>query len=574
MRTVKIPLFERLIAHAESEPASFHVPGHRYGNALRQHEAEEHRSDAESLARKWFAKVMQLDATELDATDDLHHPEASIKEAQELAAKWYGVEETYFLVGGSTAGNMALLLAVCEPDDIIIVQRNVHKSVINGLKLAGAKAVFLMPDQEESTAIATVPSLRSLEEALALYPDAKAVLLSNPNYYGLGKHLDEYAELVHRYRIPLLVDEAHGAHYGFHPELPPSALRVGADGVVQSAHKTLHALTMGGWLHVQGSFIDRGRLREALAMLQSSSPSFPIMASLDISRAIAEEKGEALFEPALQSCRSFRHRLENECFSLMTVSFAHRSESFQYADPLRILLKDKTGTMSGYRLQQELQQRGCWAEMADPHYVLLLFGLNTGQHDVKRLLDACKEIDATITAIAAGQADSGESSAGYTDAGQITDRLASPDRTKQISNESHTAGTEHVNAGQTSSSQRQPLMSGGDVSESRDENRNNGYCSVSCTDKEDSQSTETYISSPVPFHRRGSVPVESVPALYAVGRKAAEMVVPYPPGIPLVYAGEELTEATVSRLLLLAQQGAKFQGASDPRMNTIRVYKD
>lgn len=215
-------------------------------------------------------------------------------------------------MGGSTSGNIALLLALCEPDDMIIVQRNVHKSVLNGLRLAGARAVFLSPQIDVHSGLATIPSIEQVKEALILYPEAKAVFLSNPNYYGMGVKLGPYAQAVHDHHIPILVDEAHGAHYGFHPSFPRSALSEGVDAVVQSAHKTLPTLTMGALLHVQGDRIPIPSLRESLAMIQSSSPSFPILASIDISRAMIDTLGPALFEKSTASANAFRRWLREQ----------------------------------------------------------------------------------------------------------------------------------------------------------------------------------------------------------------------------------------------------------------------
>ncbi|QAY67482.1 aminotransferase class I/II-fold pyridoxal phosphate-dependent enzyme [Paenibacillus protaetiae] len=519
IQKIRAPLFEALIAHAQSKPASFHVPGHRYGHSLAQplwsesdyngRKEELAARSVESLAADWFLPLMQLDTTELTATDDLHHPETSILEAQQLAARCYGSDETFFLVGGSTSGNLAMLLSVCEPGELMIVQRNVHKSVINGLTLAGAKAVFVSPEIDELTGIPTVPSVQNIEYALEQYPEAKAVLLSNPNYYGMGVHLRAYADAAHRKSVPLLVDEAHGAHYGFHPELPSSAIQEGADGVVQSAHKTLHALTMGAWLHVKGSLLQRERLKEALAMIQSSSPSFPIMASLDISRAIVEERGNKLFEASIRSAEMFRQRIEQTCQVLRIVSFAPLPA--MQIDPLRICLTDRSGQLNGYQLQAELERKGCWVEMADPRQVLLLFGLQVGEADVDRLAAACADIDRLLSANDDG-----------------IDLKA--DRKD---------GSWRLN---------------GQVQEHSDSYRG--------------------VSAPVQFGRElRHLTYETVPIEEAEQRLAAEMITPYPPGIPLVYPGEPLTSHGIAAIQRLAQYGAKFQGASDPSMNTIRVYK-
>jgi arginine/lysine/ornithine decarboxylase len=285
------------------------------------------------------------------------------------------------------------LLTLCEPGDIIIVQRNVHKSIINGLKLAGAKAVFLSPQIEEHSGLAIIPALQQVEDALQLYPDAKAVFLSNPNYYGISTDLTSFAELVHRHGKPLIVDEAHGAHYGFHPELPRSGLASGADAVVQSAHKTLPTLTMGAMLHVQGPRIQRDLLRQSLAMIQSSSPSFPILASLDISRAMIDTLGAKMFEQSLASAASFRTWMELHSTAIRVMERPIRTANLHFVDPLRVVLYDNSGVLSGFELQRRLEEHGCFAEMADPRYVVLVFGIQTSLEDTMKLQHAIKRIN-------------------------------------------------------------------------------------------------------------------------------------------------------------------------------------
>ncbi|NIK80057.1 arginine/lysine/ornithine decarboxylase [Paenibacillus castaneae] len=387
MKQFYAPLLEALIDHINDSPAGFHVPGHHYGQALAY---ELQNAMPEYHPSKWFSEIMMLDVTELSSTDDLHHPERSIKEAQLLAAHTFGADETFFLVGGSTSGNIALLLALCDQDDIIIVQRNVHKSILNGLRLAGAKAVFLSPQIELSSSLAVVPSLEQVEEALQLYPEAKAVFLSNPNYYGMGVKLTPYSELIHKYGKPLLVDEAHGAHFGFHSQLPLSALAEGADAVVQSAHKTLPALTMGAMLHVQGDRMDRQLLRQSLAMIQSSSPSFPILASLDISRAMIDALGEELFKQSLSSAASFRRWLAEQSTHIksLELSLEKDNQIIAFADPLRVVLYDKSGIFTGFELQQRLEKFNIYVEMADPRYVVLVFGIGTSLEDIMKLENA------------------------------------------------------------------------------------------------------------------------------------------------------------------------------------------
>ncbi len=502
MNNVRIPIYEHLRNRWDHDPSSFHVPGHKYGRQL-PHEPYD-----------WFRTIMRLDVTELADTDDLHHPEGIIREAQQLAARCYGAEESFLLVGGSTAGNLAMMLAVCSRDDVVIVQRNIHKSIGNGLRLAGARPVFVRPQFDPCTGTPTIPSLSDLEAVLQAYPQAKAVILSTPNYYGVSVELASYAALAHRYGMPLLVDEAHGAHYGFHPRFPGSAIRSGADAVVQSTHKTLTALTMGAMLHVQGDRIDKLAMQDALSVVQSSSPSYPIMASLDIARAMVESEGSQLFEGCLNAVDRFRAAFrDRQAGPLALIDYGEAAsdtgDSSHSYDPLRVLLYDRTGLWSGFELLDKLAERNCAAEMADERFVVLLFGIGTTDEDVARLLEAIDGI---------GQ-----------------ERL----RLRRIERD----GTEDRQAQSLLSNCPDELLEAF-----------SGPFKLQSANRDDEQS-------------------ERIPIEEAVNRTAAEMVIPYPPGIPLLYPGEPIRESMIRKIRELADKGARYQGASDAAMKTIRVMR-
>ncbi|MBO9604419.1 MAG: aminotransferase class I/II-fold pyridoxal phosphate-dependent enzyme [Paenibacillaceae bacterium] len=523
------PLVEALLAEARRGGTSFHVPGHKSGAALRP-EAAEQAGDAAAIAAggasegraigeedegtagaaaafdslaeagRLFRNVMTVDFTEIPGLDDLHDPSGPIADAQRLAADCYGADETFFLVGGSTAGNLAMVLAVCAPDDIVIVQRNVHKSVIHGLMLAGARAVFLPPRRDESSGLAAGVRPEDVAAALSAHPDATGVLLANPNYYGMTSDLREIAAIVHSHGKPLLVDEAHGAHFGFHSDVPASALAQGADVVVQSTHKMMGALTMGAMLHVRGGRVDAGLLRQRLAVVQSSSPSYPIMASLDWSRRLLHTDGQALLEGGLRAVRLF-HRGLAELPMFRAVRLVPGSSAFAALDPFKAALCDATGTLSGFRLLEELGRRGCVGEMADPLYALLLFSFASREADAQRLLAALAAI-----------------------AGEF--RLAQRD----------TAA---------------PVPAGAAEPES------------------------PAISAPAAMRlpRAGGAGTRRVALRDAAGLIAAEMIVPYPPGIPVLYPGERITPATVRYLQSLAATGARFQGAADGGIEYIGVQE-
>lgn len=504
------PLFETLLAYGERKDTSFHVPGHKDGNAL-QGQSE---GSYASAARYSLSRMMELDVTEITGTDDLHHPEGAILEAQSLAAACFGAEETFFLVGGSTAGNLAMILSACSaPGDVLLVQRNVHKSVIHGLMLAGARAVFLAPRLDPASGLATIPSEATVREALDRYPGAKGLLVTHPNYYGMGASLAPLGQLCAARGVPLLVDEAHGAHYGLHPALPASALAHGASAVVQSTHKMLGALTMGAMLHVRGTLLDRTLLRQRLAMVQSSSPSYPIMASLDLCRSQLASSGPAYFESALLTADKLRSGIQKlPRYGLLAPEPGASGADAAYAiqDPFKVVIYDASGRWSGYQLQTLLEGVGCVPEMSDERYVVLALGPGSRPEDADRLLKALE----------------------------------------QLSNAD-------VSTWNITNKEVQPLSAQADIESMQ------------------GMGLEQ-ISSPVSF---SLVPItdedkESIPLSDCEGRRAAEMVVPYPPGIPILYPGETISNPLRKQLQQLQDAQAKCQGVKDTTLSTIQVIKE
>jgi arginine decarboxylase len=363
------PLYEQLIKNAALGNHSFHVPGHKNGRAYDE-------------IPDWSGLLM-LDMTEIPGLDDLHQAEGVIAEAQLLAAKLFTAEETFFLLNGSTVGNLALLLTVCAPGDLVIVQRNAHKSVFHGLMLAGARAVFVFPELDEQTQTATSVMPQTIKDAICQFPEAKAVFLTNPTYYGFSAELAEISEIVHDANMMLFVDEAHGAHFGFHPAWPRAAMQCGADGAVQSTHKMLAAMTMTGMLHVQGARLDRVRLRQVLAMLQSSSPSYVLMASLDLARARLEERGATAFAEYLKNAKHFQEWLAQDGLC---------SQRFRLIikEPCKFILQMPGA--SGFQLQTWLADEACIVELADPLNVLLVLSIETTATDFHKLQQALTSI--------------------------------------------------------------------------------------------------------------------------------------------------------------------------------------
>lgn len=454
------PLYEALKRNISKNPMSFHVPGHKYGKVYGK----------ESMVH--FQSILDIDATEVNGLDDLHAPEKAIREAQELACHFFNCDHTFFLVNGTTVGNLAMILAVCRPGNQIIVQRNCHKSVLNGLELAGASPVFLSPRYEDETGRYSRVCVEDVEQVLKQYPESKAVFLTYPDYFGRVYNLEEVARVVHKYNIPLLVDEAHGVHFQLEGPFPKPALAAGADVVTQSAHKMAPAMTMASYLHIQGERVDTNRIRHYLQMLQSSSPSYPLMASLDIARSYLSSWGTEDLNLLLPYINRVR-----EIFS----SYRHRWEvkSTRGHDPLKLTLDVKKGT--GFEVANIMDESGVIPEMATSSQVLLVLGLAPSVN-LEQLEFRLRTVDYQLKKV--------------------------PDR---------------------------------------------------ATIREDQIPFPTIQQLELSYSDMQGRNVEKVKWVEAEGRVAAEALIPYPPGIPLVMKGERIGEKQIHNVQNLIKQGARFQ---------------
>ncbi|MEC1180649.1 aminotransferase class I/II-fold pyridoxal phosphate-dependent enzyme [Metasolibacillus meyeri] len=344
------PLVEALENFIEQEPYSLHVPGHKNGRI--------------TYLPDEIQRALRYDVTELTGLDDFHQPEEAIAEAEELLRQTYEADRSFFLVNGSTVGNLAMIYATCQRGDTVFVQRNAHKSIFHALELVGVKPVYLTPEWDEHTCTATHVRLDVVKEALQYFPNVKAIILISPTYYGVvTEQLKSIIDLCHTYKIPVLVDEAHGAHFAASERFPISALALGADIVVQSAHKTLPAMTMASFLHVKSSLVEIEKVNRYLRMLQSSSPSYLLLASLDDARYYVSTYIEAdthyLMEKRMQWIESLR-AVDN-----LTV--------IEVADPLKLLLRVQGYT--GFQLKQKLEQNQLYVELADAEQVLTILPL-------------------------------------------------------------------------------------------------------------------------------------------------------------------------------------------------------
>lgn len=332
-----------------------------------------------------------MDATEITGLDDLHSPEGVIFEAEELLSDLYKTDKSFFLINGSTVGNLAMILAAINEDDLVLVQRNSHKSIMNAIKLAKAKPVFISPDFNGEYGVAAGLSIEGVKSAIRQYPFAKVLILTYPNYYGLTYDLKSIIDLAHEHGIPVLVDEAHGVHFIAGDFFPASAVELGADIVVQSAHKTLPAMTMGAFLHYQTNRVSLSKIRFYLQALQSSSPSYPLMASLDLARLYLGTYSKDDLSYLKDEIEEFKKRLQQ----------LTKIRVLQHDDPLKLTIQS-SGAWSGFELQSRLESKGIFTELADPYNVLLILPLL--KHGMKhRLQEAAEKIAKVVSDMPEGK---------------------------------------------------------------------------------------------------------------------------------------------------------------------------
>ncbi|MEO0378283.1 MAG: aminotransferase class I/II-fold pyridoxal phosphate-dependent enzyme, partial [Cyanobacteria bacterium P01_A01_bin.17] len=373
------PLLQALQSSSHRDHAGFYTPGHKRG-----------RGSPQALLQVFGRAVLQVDLPELPELDDLFAPDGVIAEAQALAAEAFGADQTWFLTNGSTCGVTAAILAVCNAGDQIILPRNCHRSAISGLILSGAMPIFVEPEVEAGLAYC-VSSAR-VQQALERYPRTKAVMITSPTYEGVCGEVDAIATLTHNHGIPLLIDEAHGPHFAFHSDLPPSALSLGADLVVQSTHKVLGAMTQAAMLHMQGDRLSSQRINQALQWVQSTSPSYLLLASLDAARQQMVLQGNQIMEQLLQRVDATRQQLQ-QISGLSILNPPSSTVGFAALDTTRLTIGVRALGFNGLQVDQILhEQLAVTAELPTPTHLTFIPSLGTTQTDLDQLVQALQKI--------------------------------------------------------------------------------------------------------------------------------------------------------------------------------------
>ena len=372
--TVQMPLVDALTAYIGEGLEPFHMPGHKGGKGF-------------SMPFKEL--LLSMDQTEVPGLDNLHGPEGAIRDAQQYAARAFGSDACFFLVNGSSAGIHGMLQAAAAPGEKLLIPRNAHKSVWDGLVITGAQPIYLQPEMDEAQGLAGQITPAQVHQALEQHPDIKGLLLVHPNYYGMGGDIHGIAAVLHAHGKLLLADEAHGAHFSFHPALPPSAGTAGADAWVQSAHKTLPALTQSAYLHLRKGRINADRLTAALRMMQSTSPSYLLMASLDYARAYMETEGYERLDQVISHLFFVRKSLEDLGIGAHT---RYNGSSICWMDPTRLVLDVSDLNCTGFEAERILRGHGVQPEMSDISRVVCICTAADTKISFERLIAACRAL--------------------------------------------------------------------------------------------------------------------------------------------------------------------------------------
>ncbi len=375
---IKAPIVEALKTAYEHPTYQFHIPGHTKGKAVFK--------DFKKLVGD---KVLSIDTTdEFDNLGTLHPATGPIGEAQALAAEAFGAQKTFFLLNGSTAGNLAIGMALTRKGKRVIINRNCHRSALTGLMISGAEPIWICPSKIEDWSIWGSIQASTIEEMLQKHDDVGLVWITNPTYEGVVSDIKSISAVCRKYHVPLVVDEAHGCLWNFNKDLPTTALKLGADAVVHSLHKTGGSMSQSSMLHIaKDSLINPDDVEKALKLLHTTSPSLLLLASLDAARATLQSKsGQALLERTVKNAKYLRTRLDN------IPNLQQLKTDFGYmTDVTKVFIK--VDGLSGKRLESILEiDFNIEVESASDIGVLILCNLGNKRSDFKYLADSLEKI--------------------------------------------------------------------------------------------------------------------------------------------------------------------------------------
>lgn len=376
-----IPMMSALLKYNKEGNSLFCIPGHKGGKGFKR---KIQKRNIESL-------LLRSDLTEVEGLDNLHNPKGVIKEAEELLAQYYNSKKSYFLVNGSTSGNMAMIFSSLEEGDKILVERNCHKSIFNAIIMRKLNPIYVTNQLDKDFNAPLGIDITNLKDIIKEHKDIKAIIVTYPNYYGVCCNLKYIVKVCKESNIKVLVDAAHGAHFGAHPMLPENPVKLGVDMVVMSAHKTLPSLTQSAYLHVNDeSLIER--VDFYVSAFLSTSPSYMLMLSMDYARWYLKEEGNKSYEELFSKIASFKKDLSNLKFLRLLDRKQLINCNSTDIDESRIVINLKEG-LSTYMLEHYLRRNKIQVEMIDASNLVLIPSSFNSKEDFKRLYLVLKDLD-------------------------------------------------------------------------------------------------------------------------------------------------------------------------------------
>lgn len=475
----RAPIFEALQAFEKRRVVPFDVPGHKRGRGNRE------------LTALLGEKCVSMDVNSMKPLDNLCHPVSVIREAEELAAEAFGAAHAFLMVGGTTSAVQAMILTVAKRGDKIILPRNVHRSVMGAMVLCGAVPVYVDPACDEELGIPLGMRLEDVKRAIQSHPDAKAVLVNNPTYYGICSDIRSIVKLTHQAGMRCLADEAHGTHFYFGENLPVSAMAAGADMAAVSMHKSGGSLTQSSLL-LAGPAMSEGYIRQIINLTQTTSGSYLLLSSLDISRRNLALRGKEAFAQVVSMAEYAREEINRiggyYAFSRELVN----GDSIFDFDTTKLSVHTLPVGLAGIEVYDLLRDEyDIQIEFGDLGNILAYLSIGDRLRDIERLVSALSEIRRRF----------GKSRAGLMRQEYIEPRvLVSPQK-------------------------------------------------AFYADK------------------------ESLPLKETVGRICSEFVMCYPPGIPILAPGEQITPDILSYIEYAKEKGCSMTGPEDPDITRLNVLK-
>ncbi len=475
----RAPIYEALKELKQMRIVPFDVPGHKRGKGNKE------------LTDFLGEKCMSVDVNSMKPLDNLCHPVSVIREAEELAAESFGAAHAFFMVNGTTSSVQAMILSVCKRGDKIILPRNVHRSVINSLILCGAIPVYINPSMNDRLGIALGMTLKDVESAINEHPDAKAVLVNNPTYYGICSNIEAITKLAHAKGMLMLADEAHGTHFYFGQNMPVSAMAAGADFASVSMHKSGGSLTQSSFL-LCGPSVNANYVRQIINLTQTTSGSYLLLSSLDLSRKNLALNGKVIFEKVTELAEYAREEINQIGDYYAYSSELVNGDSVYDFDLTKLSIFTLDIGLAGIEVYDLLRDEyDIQIEFGDIGNVLAYISVGDSQKNIERLIGALSEIR----------------------------RRYKKDRTGMLS-------YEYVNP-------------------------------------------KVIVSPQEAFYaEKESLRIED-----SAGRICSEFVMCYPPGIPILAPGEEITGEIIDYILYAKEKGCFLTGPEDMQVERLNVLK-